>query len=440
MPRLPNPEVLPDQNNEDWSYATQELLDALPRVWTRGLLYLLLAFAATVLPWTMLARVDETGTARGRLEPKGKVIRLDAPVAGKISAIKVKEGQVVKAGQSLLVLESEEVLSQLQQAQAQLEGQQDRLPLLELIQKQLQTTARTQRLQSQSQAAAQLAQLNQIRQQLSFHKTEFNSAQELLTKDRDILGRYGSLRQQGIISALQVDDAERTMIENKQRLQKARSDIQQAHSELKKQQSNYESSLRQGELAVMESERQIKEIQSQIAELKAEIAQTKNQVQSLLFQLQRRVVNAPIEGTIFQLPIQSAGSVVQPSQMVAQIAPKGTSLVLRAKMASPESGFLRVGLPVKVKFDAYPFQDYGVVSGHLSWISPDSKIEQTAGGAIETYELEIKLDRLDIQNADKLVALTPGQTATAEVVVRQRRVIDFMLDPFKKLQQGGFEL
>lgn len=440
MPRLPNPEVLPDQKNEDWSYATQELLDALPRVWTRGLLYLLLAFAATVLPWTMLARVDETGTARGRLEPKGKVIRLDAPVAGKISAIKVKEGQVVKAGQSLLVLESEEVLSQLQQAQAQLEGQQDRLPLLELIQKQLQTTARTQRLQSQSQAAAQLAQLNQIRQQLSFHKTEFNSAQELLTKDRDILGRYGSLRQQGIISALQVDDAERTMIENKQRLQKARSDIQQAHSELKKQQSNYESSLRQGELAVMESERQIKEIQSQIAELKAEIAQTKNQVQSLLFQLQRRVVNAPIEGTIFQLPIQSAGAVVQPSQMVAQIAPKGTSLVLRAKMASPESGFLRVGLPVKVKFDAYPFQDYGVVSGHLSWISPDSKIEQTAGGAIETYELEIKLDRLDIQNADKLVALTPGQTATAEVIVRQRRVIDFMLDPFKKLQQGGFEL
>jgi hemolysin D len=428
------------QNERDCSYATQELLDALPRVWTRGLLYLAIAFTAIVLPWAVLSKVDETGTARGRLEPKGKTIRLDAPVEGKVAAIKVKEGQAVKAGQSLLVLESEQVLSELLQAQAKLEGQQQQLPLLTTMAKQIQTTIRTQRLYSQSQVSAQLAEINQIRQQMNLHQTESSAAQALLVKDRDILQRYQNLRQQGIISVLQVDDAERTAIENKQRWQKARLDLKQAQAELKKQQSTYESVLRQGELSLADHQRQMSEIQTQIALLKAEIAQTKSQIQSLLFQLQRRVINSPIQGTIFQLPIQSPGVIVQPSQMVARIAPKGTSLILKAQMASPESGFIRLGMPVKVKFDAYPFQDYGVVPGRLTWISPDSQLQKTDRGEIEIFELEIALDRLYIQNAERRITLKPGQTATAEVIVRQRRAIDFILDPFKQLQQGGLKL
>jgi HlyD family secretion protein len=306
--------------------------------------------------------------------------------------------------------------------------------------KQIQTTIRTQQLYSQSQIAAQLAEINQIQQQMNLHQFESSAAQALLVKDRDILQRYQNLRQQGIISVLQVDDAERTAIDNKQRWQKARLDLKQAQAELKKQQSTYESVLRQGELSVADNQRQMNEIQTQIALLKAEIAQTKRQIESLLFQLQRRVISSPIHGTIFQLPIQSPGVIVQPSQMVARIAPKGTSLILKAQMASPESGFIRLGMPVKVKFDAYPFQDYGVVPGRLTWISPDSKLQKTDRGEIEIFELEIALERLYIQNAERRITLKPGQTATAEVIVRQRRAIDFILDPFKQLQQGGLKL
>jgi HlyD family secretion protein len=86
----------------------------------------------------------------------------------------------------------------------------------------------------------------------------------------------------------------------------------------------------------------------------------------------------------------------------------------------------------KIKFDADPFQGSGVAPGHLCWISPDSKVEETAQGQLETFELEIALDRTDIQTQNKRLALTAGQTATAEVIVRQRRLIDFILAPFKK--------
>lgn len=428
------------ESHDDWSPWTQELVDTLPRVWTRGLLYFLIVFAGIVLPWAMLSKVDETGSARGRLEPKGQTFELDAPVGGTVAAIKVKEGQTVKTGQILLELESELPRAELQQAQTKLEGQLNRLPQLELIKNQLEMTTRTQRLQSQAQASGQLAQINAVQQQLNFNKTAADSAQKLLAKDRKTVERYQKLLKEGAVSGIQVDEAERRMIENQQRLEKAQSDIKQAQDELKKQQSIYESTMHQGELAVMDSERQIKQLQTQIGQLQVEITQSKKQIKSLEFQLQQRLIRASVDGTIFRLPISHGGAVLRPGEMVAQIAPKGAPLVLSAQMTSQESGFVRVGMPVKVKFDAYPFQDYGIIEGRLSSISPDSKITQTAQGPVETFELEIALDRTYIEAKNKRISLTPGQTATAEVVVRQRRVIDFILDPFKKLQKGGLEL
>jgi HlyD family secretion protein len=151
-------------------------------------------------------------------------------------------------------------------------------------------------------------------------------------------------------------------------------------------------------------------------------------------------VRSPIDGIIFELPVEKPGPVVESGQIVAQIAPKNAALILKAQMPSQQSGFLKVGMPVKIKFDAYPFQDYGVVQGRVSWISPDSKIQTSSQGNVETYEMDITIDQPYIQAGNKRIFLTPGQTASAEVIIRQRRVIDFVLDPFKKLQKSGLEL
>lgn len=425
---------------DDWSSLTKELIDTLPRVWTRGLLYLLVAFAAIGLPWAMLSKVDETGTARGRLEPKGNTIRLDAPVAGTVALVQVKEGEQVLTGQSLLSLESELVQSNLQQAQAKLEGQLNRVTQLKVIKNQLEIAIRTSRLQSQATVSEQIAQIDQNKQRLDSSRKAYLLTKDRLAIDQKEVQRYRKFWHEGVISEVQVVQAERTMNESQRLLQQAQSDTKQALGEIEKQQNAYKRVVRTGELTILQSNRQLSDLQSQIIGLQSEIAQTNNQIKSLQFQLQQRVIRAPITGTIFQFPIQRAGTVVQPGQLVARIAQRGTSLVLRAQMAPQESGFLRQGMPVKVKFDAYPFQDYGVVSGRLSWVAPDSKMIDTGKGSQETFELEITLDQPYIQTLNKPIALTAGQTATAEVIVRQRRVIDFILDPFKKLQKGGFEL
>ena len=223
-------------------------------------------------------------------------------------------------------------------------------------------------------------------------------------------------------------------------ISQAKADIEQAQLRLKEQESSYQSLTQSVKLAVLKNEEQLKGQEKEITALMAEIAQTKSQLESLRFQLGQRVLVAPVNGTVFQLPIQRAGAVVQPGTMIADIAPAGMPLVIRAQMPTTESGSLRKGLPVKLKFDAYPFQDYGVMEGKLVDISPTTLEVDTLNGKVAAYNLEIAMNQNCIPTASTCIGLRPGDTATAEVIVRQRRIIDFLLDPFKNLQQGGLKL
>ncbi len=227
----------------------------------------------------------------------------------------------------------------------------------------------------------------------------------------------------------------------------------QAKLRLSEQQGSSVSLRYSNNLGLLQTEEKLQDTEAQIAALKGEIAQTGNQVESLEFQLTQYTVKAPVTGTIFEFPVQNAEATVEAGETIAMIAQiennldPESDLVLRARMPSSETAFLRIGLPAKIKLDAYPFQDYGIVDGRVSWISPDSKVvenpqseptEESGGG--EYFALEVSIDRASLATATEQIALTPGQTATAEIVIRQRRLIDYFLEPFKKLKQGGLEL
>jgi len=477
-------------STDDWSDITKDLLDSLPKVWTRGLLYFLVIFIGIALPWAMFSQVDETGTARGRLEPQGKTLRLDAPVSGIVKAMTVKEGDTVKAGQNLLELESELVRTEFQQQQQKLEGQQNRLNQLELLQNQLMLALRTQKQQNQSQQLEKQAQVEQARQNLDSLKASYDlqksekfaqveqarhaievskSAYELaqigLETAKEKVPRYKQAYEQGALSQERFLDVETEAKENQKNLDRAKSEIAQVQSRLQEQQRSYEKIIHQanseikqaklrleeqkrsskslvhsGKLALLKSEEQLNNLQAEITTLKAEIEQNKSQIKSLKFQLSQRVLKSPIDGIVFQLPVKGKGTVVQTGNMIAQIAPQGTFLRLKAQMATSESGSLQTGLPVKIKFDAYPFQDYGIVEGKLLQISPTTLEMDTTNGKVTAYDLEIALNKNCIPSGNKCIALRPGDTATAEVIIRQRRIIDFLLDPFKQLQKGGLKL
>lgn len=524
----------------DWSNAAKELLDSLPQAWTRSLLYFLVVFSMIVIPWSILAKIDETGTGRGRLEPNGSSSRLESAVSGTVVSVLAKEGETVQKNQVLLELESDKARAELQQAQTKLEGQKNRLSQLLANKNQAMIAINAQQQQNQSQTLEKAAQAEQSKQNLvekqsntpvflSNKIAQVNQAQKNLDQSKSALTiqqaekaaqvsqsreklnsakiqyakldskfnraklevqRYENLWRQGIIAQVKLLEIQESANEADRLRYQSAAEVKLLDEALKEQQSNYikvinqlkadiqrnEFSLQEqqreyqkiskqqnfdvaraeiqlkeqregqkglkssGELTLAKSQEQLNELQSQIVAAETEIAQSNSQIQSLQKDLEQKFLRAPISGTLIQLPIKQSKSFVQTGQMIAQIAPQSSKIIVKAQMPSQESGFIKVGTPVKIKFDAYPFQDYGIVSGKVQWISPDSKVIESNGSKAEVFEVDVSLDHDYIQNGESRIPLTLGQTAIVEVVVRQRRVIDFIIDPFKQLQKGGAKL
>lgn len=473
------------ETNQDLFHGTEELLNGLPKLWTRGVLYVLIGFVALSLPWATFSKIDETGSARGRIEPKGATQKLDTQIGGSVKAVKVKEGETVKAGQILVELDADILQTELQEIRAKLSGLQNQKSQLDVLKNQLLLTISVQEQQNQSQSLEKMAQVqqaqqnlqakqsvyqikklekqalvSQAKQQIESNRNDQISARTRLGIDTRQVERFSKLVKDGAISINQVDQLRKEQQESQRVYHRALTDgkqaklrlseevnsfeatvnqleaeIEQAKLKLTEEQNSHQSLLQASKLAILRTKEQLKNTQAQITANDSQIAQTISQQKALELQLQQKIVRSPIDGIIFELPVRKPGEVLQPGQRVAQIAPQNTGIVLKASMPIQDSGFLKVGMPVKVKFDAYPYQEYGIVEGQVAWVSPDSKVQQTPQGNTESFELEITLNQQHVENGEKRVILTPGQTANAEVIIRQRRVIDFVLDPFKRLQK-----
>jgi hemolysin D len=342
------------------------------------------------------------------------------------------------------------------------------------------------------QKAEKLTQVRQSEQGVVDGQTNYLLTQNRLNDAQKEVLRYQQLYQTGAVSEVKAKEIESIALEKKQLftqsvaslqqaklrvkeqqenyrklLQQAQADIAQAQLRLKEQQENYrrianqtqadvdqaklryveqqrgsQSLAKGGNIAVLKTDQQLKEIQSQVVTLKSEIDRDRAQQSFLTRQLDRYIIKANAAGTIFELPIDREGAVVQPKQLIAEIASDTNGLVFKGEIAATQSESLRstgnIQKDVKLKFDEFPFESYDVVKGKLAWIAPNSKLTPVAQGGtpIASYDIEVKLGQTCVKHEGNCIPFKSGQPANAEIIIRNRRVIDFILDPFTKLRNG----
>ncbi|MDH5539362.1 MAG: HlyD family efflux transporter periplasmic adaptor subunit, partial [Rhizobacter sp.] len=107
--------------------------------------------------------------------------------------------------------------------------------------------------------------------------------------------------------------------------------------------------------------------------------------------------------------------------------------VVKVEIAERDRAFLREGQTVKLKFAAFPYQRYGTIAGTLEYISPATRPAPQTKAPV--YEGRVTLEHDHVLVSDTRYPLRYGMTATAEIVVRARRLIDLALDPFRHI--GG---
>ena len=107
------------------------------------------------------------------------------------------------------------------------------------------------------------------------------------------------------------------------------------------------------------------EQQNRIARLQTEISAAERM-------FHHTTITSPAKGIITAINVRGPGEVLQQGQTVATIAPGDVPLVVEALLADKDIAFVQKGLPAKLKFEAFPFQNYGVVDGTVIDVSPDA--------------------------------------------------------------------
>jgi hemolysin D len=137
------------------------------------------------------------------------------------------------------------------------------------------------------------------------------------------------------------------------------------------------------------------------------------------------------------LNVRQTGQVIQAGEVIAEIAPEGKPLILSTILPAKDVGFIKEKMFVKVKMDAFAYQDYGIVEGQVRSIAKDSKAMEQIG---QTYRVDIEINQQSIKAKGETFKFKPGQEGQAEIVTRKRRMIEVLFDPLRQMKSDNVNL
>lgn len=425
--------VRPQVSGSTWSPSLQTVLDQPPanlpiRVALGGTLFCLL-FGA----WAWLGHVDEVARASGKLVPKGGVYQVHPVAPGKVVRISIQEGQVVKTGQVLMELDAELAHKEVERLEQLLQSSKLELVQTQALLDQAKSEVATRALIAQNGMQMQKVAITQAQNNATNHQTLLDQFQTDASAQQERLQRLAPLMKQGAISEENVFVAEQQLRDRQRSITEHQNSLQQNLAEANRLQIELDQKQAEFRQSQLESQQQIQQLAVKITELQAKVEETQVLLETAKAKLNQHSLNASVDGVVTALNIRRPGVYVQPEQAIVEIAPQGKPLVLSTFLPSAEAGFVKIGMPVHVKLDAYPYQEYGVFPGTVTSISPDSKPDDKLG---QVYRVEIALNRNFVNAKGEPIPLKAGQTGSAEIVTRQRRIADVLLDPLKKLQNG----
>ncbi len=405
-------EVLEEQGNK---MVGEVLILLPPRLSTFAIFYSLMAFAAAMV--LLFGRYQRKERAPGILVPSQGLVQVLAVSDGRIAEILSEEGEWVQQGQALLKISRESFMDD--------KSGKFSTQLLEF-------KAEQSRLESQRQ---QLAEKQEIQQ-----KEAESKIQNLLESRRhslDVLGlKQKQLRQIQISFAA----AERLMQEKiiartEYDSQLAQfTSVQQSISEENQRQSELSSKFREMRLEKDAIQKDyaaaLSTLESRISEIKGRQVETESQKEVLL--------KAPADGYVSGLR-SFVGQPVQPGFALLTLVPKNLQLESHVFVSSKAAPFIQDGQKVWLQFEALSPTKYGVFPGTVQSVSRsalDPRDVKDFALDAPRYLVKIKLEQTLVELYQAELGFKAGLLVDADILLDQRRLIEWILDPLLRARGG----
>ena len=264
--------------------------------------------------------------------------------------------------------------------------------------------------------AKQLA--NEIKQTKGLIKIQ----KELSDLEFKSYARYERLLKDGLASANEVDNGYKKYLEKVQQLDNLKMRRADKAAELSQIKVNIKA-------LKVNSERELVEIQTNLSEISKQRTRVEGQ--------REIVVRSPIQGRVTSI-IANLGQRLNPSVPIFSIIPEDSKLEAHLFVPTRAVGFLQEGQPLEIRYEAYPYQRFGMHPGEINQISKcvisPSEVQLALPINEPVYKVVANLKNQTVTAYGNQEILKPGMMLTADVVLDNRSLFEWMLEPLYSLK------
>lgn len=366
-------------------------------------IWIALVGVTVLIIWASFAKIDQVTRAKATVIASARTQEIQASEGGVLTELSVVEGQEVKAGQLLVVLEEERAKAAVDNSASKTAALKAKLARLnaEIFEKPLIFTQDVKDYPEyvQNQTALYNRRRQAINEDVSSLEKMLVLAKRELSMNEPLL-TYGDVSQADVIKLRrQVADIE-AQINNKRNKY-----FEEAQAEMTKAQE----------------------------ELDTELEQLRDRLQVL----DEKRLLSPTEGKINNINVTTIGGVVKPGEVIMQILPTSSDLIIDAKVSPADIAYIKEGQDATVKLDAYDYSIFGAMTGTVSYISPDTLMEKTPKGEEPYYRVLIVITGAEFKGREDKIVIKPGMTASVDIKAMERTVLSYLTKPITKTLSEG---
>jgi hemolysin D len=447
--------------------AALEILETPPSPTGRIGGWIIVAIFLAALVWASVGTVDIVASATGKIVSNGRSKVIQPLESGVVSAIHVRDGQAVKAGDILVELDprmnradlahlAADLLTtelDIARLRAALSDGDDPLvffhPPAEAQPEQISLQRKFLVDQTTEHRTKVAALDDQIRQKLAEGSTidaniaKLEALSAVATQTADM--RKALFEKQLTTKLLYLEAYQQVLEYQKEVLvqQSRRKETEAAAAALAHSRAETEAEYRRTMFG------QLDEAERKAAEYSQDLAKAQERADL-------QILKAPVDGVVQQLAVHTIGGVVTPAQNLMVIAPAASGLEIEAMIPNKDIGFVEAGQRAEIKVDTFNFTRYGLVHGEVIGVSHDAiqkdrpvdPNHQVVGsqdassepvGQQLVYAARVSLDRPTMKIDDRTVNLASGMAVTVEIKTGTRRIISYLLSPLVEHVQDAFK-
>ncbi len=389
--------------------------------------------------WATLAPLDSAALAQGVVTVQSFRKTIQHLEGGIVKELHARDGDMVKAGDPLIVLDDTQIRadyevtrSQLIAAQAmeaRLRAERDDLPAIDFSHMVEQDSPRAREARDgenqvfQARRNSRLGEIAVLEKRIGQLHEQINGLQEMIrTKN----GLEDSFRKE--IAELRELLSEGFV--DKQRLLEQERNLDKIHAEV----ADHRSEITKTRLRINETELQIVQLNKdfnadvvgQLADVQTKVFDLQEKMNALEDRLGRVVIRAPEDGMILGMTVHTVGGVINPGTPLMDIVPSVSDLIIEARVAPVDIDRVEVGKSADIRFSNFNSRTTPIIEGRVIQVSADRLVDEKTG--IPYYLTRVGLTEEGSRRLSGL-RLQPGMPAEVYINTGKRTMLEYLLQP-----------